>query len=54
MNQDGEGYKYLRGIFLQVSDARIKEKIFVDVQIHELLKDRNFKQILTGKEKAAW
>ena len=54
MNQDVEGYKNLRGKFSQLSDAKIKEGIFVGLPIRELLKDQKFKQILDDKEKAAW
>ena len=54
MNQEGEGYKHLRGKFLQLSDAKIMEGIFVGTQIREVLEDNNFKQILAGNKKAAW
>lgn len=52
MNQNGEGI-FLSGKFTQQSNAKIKEGIFVGPQINEVLKDQTFKQIFTGKEKAA-
>lgn len=52
MNQNGEGI-FLSGKFPQQSNAKIKEGIFVGPQINEVLKDQTFKQIFTGKEKAA-
>ena len=53
MDQEGEAFKYLRLKFPRLSDAKIKEGIFVGPQIREICKDANFDQILKGKEKAA-
>lgn len=54
MNKEGEGFKYLREIFPQLSDAKLKEGIFVGPEIRKLLNDRNFEAILSAKELAAW
>lgn len=54
MNQEGEAFKYLKTKFPHISDAKIKEGIFVGPQIRELCKDENFNRVITGNEKAAW
>jgi hypothetical protein len=54
MNQDGEAFKYLRAKFPRLSEAKVKEGIFVGPQIRDILKDPAFDEILEGKEKAAW
>ncbi|XP_077117201.1 uncharacterized protein LOC143773722 [Ranitomeya variabilis] len=54
MNQEGNAFKYLRGKFPQLSDAKVKEGVFIGPQIRDLLRDGNFDEILQGNEKAAW
>ena len=54
MNQEGEAFKYLKTKFPHLSDAKIKEGIFVGPQIRELFKDETFNRVIEGKEKAAW
>lgn len=54
MDKDGEGFKYLRGKFPQLSDAKVKEGIFVGPQIRKLMKDENYKNLRNINEKAAW
>ena len=54
MNQEGEAFKYLKTKFSHLSDAKIKEGIFVGPQIRELFKDESFNRVIEGKEKAAW
>ena len=54
MNREGEAFKYLKTKFPHLSDAKIKEGIFVGPQIRELLKDGTFNRVIEGKEKAAW
>ncbi|KAI6660741.1 hypothetical protein LOD99_10248 [Oopsacas minuta] len=53
-NEEGEGFKYLKDKFPKVSDAKIKEGIFIGPQIRELFKDLNFEACLNSVEKAAW
>ena len=53
MNRDREGFMYLRGKFPHLSVTKVKEGISVGTQIHELLEDQNFKQVIIGNEKAA-
>ena len=48
------GFKYLYEKFPRLSEAKIKEGIFVGPQICELLRDDTFDHLLRGKEKKVW
>ncbi|GBM45678.1 hypothetical protein AVEN_237916-1 [Araneus ventricosus] len=48
------GFQYLRLKFSKVSEAKIKEGIFVGPQIRQLMKDPVFESKLTEKQAAAW
>lgn len=54
MDKDGEGFAYLKQKFPKLSDAKIKEGIFVGPQIRELMKDEIFDKKLNTLEKTAW
>ncbi|GBM35344.1 hypothetical protein AVEN_90666-1 [Araneus ventricosus] len=54
MDCGGSGVQYLRLKFPKVSEAKIKEGIFVGPQIRQLIKDPAFESKLTKKEAAAW
>lgn len=54
MDKTGEGFLYLRSIFSKLSEAKLKEGIFVGPQIRQLMKDPTFDQKLTAKERDAW
>ena len=54
INKNGTAFHYLRQKFPRLSEAKIKEGIFVGPQIRNLLKDEHFDTILEGKEKKAW
>ncbi|GBP34939.1 hypothetical protein EVAR_26530_1 [Eumeta japonica] len=54
MNKDGGGFQYLKTKFPQISDAKMKEGIFVGPQIRELMKDSNFESTLNEAEQRAW
>ncbi|GBN35656.1 hypothetical protein AVEN_190971-1 [Araneus ventricosus] len=53
MDCGGSGFQYLRLKFPKVSEAKIKEGIFVGPQIRQLMKDPMFESKLTKKEAAA-
>ena len=53
-NKEGEGLQYIKGIFSKVSEAKIKEGVFIGPQIRELFNDPNFKASLNSVEQAAW
>ena len=54
LDRDGPGFQYLKSKFPRISEAKIKEGIFVGPQIHELMTDAQFDAVLTGVEKEAW
>ncbi|GBO14346.1 hypothetical protein AVEN_273594-1 [Araneus ventricosus] len=54
MDCGGNGLQYLHLIFPKVSEAKIKEGIFVGPQFRQLMKDPVFESKLTKKEAAAW
>ena len=54
MDRDGDGFKYLQTKFPRISDAKIKEGIFVGPQIREVLNDEEFADNLNMKELRAW
>jgi len=41
-------------MFPRLSDAKLKEVIFIGPQIQDLIKDEYFDKLLQGNEKAAW
>lgn len=54
MNKDGAGFQYLKTKFPRISDAKLKEGIFVGPQIRELMKDEVFDSKLSKAKKRAW
>jgi hypothetical protein len=48
------GFKYVRNKFPNVSDAKIKEGIFIEPQIRELMQDKQFDEDLNDSERNAW
>jgi len=54
INQEETVFTYLREKFSRLSDAKLKEGIFIGPQIRELIKDEYFDKLLEGYEKAAW
>lgn len=54
IDRNGNGFLYLKEKFPKISDAKIKEGIFVGPQIRELIKDEQFEEKLNVLEKSAW
>ncbi|GBN05352.1 hypothetical protein AVEN_3192-1 [Araneus ventricosus] len=54
MDKTGDGFNFLKTKFPRVSEANIKEGIFVGPQIRQLFKDSTFMKHLNRKEKRAW
>jgi hypothetical protein len=54
MNKEGEGFAYLKQKFPQVSDAKIKEELFVGPKIRALFRDSIFTEKLNKFENRAW
>lgn len=46
-----QAFKYLRGKFPRLSAAKIKESIFVGLQIRQLMKDPTFDLVLEERER---
>jgi hypothetical protein len=53
MDKNGDGFLFLKLKFPKLSDAKIKEGIFVGPQIRTLLKDASFVKKLNSKKPAA-
>jgi len=53
-NQEEAAFNYLREKFRRLSDAKLKEGVFIGPQIRDLIKDEYFDQLLQGDKKAAW
>ena len=54
MAQNSAVFMYLKNKLPRISDAKIKEGVFVGPQIRELIQDVNFEDQLIEVEKAAW
>ncbi|UYV73505.1 hypothetical protein LAZ67_10003849 [Cordylochernes scorpioides] len=54
MDRNASGFAYLKQKFSSLSEAKIKEGIFVGPQIRELQQDGNFQNSLNEVEAAAW
>ncbi|UYV79769.1 hypothetical protein LAZ67_18000591 [Cordylochernes scorpioides] len=54
MDRNASGFAYLKQKFSSISEAKIKEGIFVGPQIRELQQDGNFQNSLNEFEAAAW
>jgi len=54
MHKTGLGLQGVRNKFPNVSDAEIKDGIFIGPQIRELMQDRQFDEDLNETERNAW
>ncbi|UYV62448.1 hypothetical protein LAZ67_2000628 [Cordylochernes scorpioides] len=54
MDRNASGFAYLKQKFSSISEAKIKEGIFVGPQFRELQQDGNFQNSLNEVEAAAW
>ncbi|KAL4721288.1 hypothetical protein ACJJTC_014295 [Scirpophaga incertulas] len=54
MHKDGSGFKFLKEKFPALSDAKLKEVVFIGPDIRKLIKDPLFISSLNDKEKNAW
>jgi hypothetical protein len=52
MDRDGQGFLYLQRTFPRISNAKMKEGIFIGPQIRELMEDQDFERSLNESEKA--
>ena len=54
MNQEEVAFTYLWEKFPRLSEAKLKEGVFIGPQTRDLIKDEYFDTLLQGDEKAAW
>ena len=54
MNQAEAAFTYLQETFPRLSEAKLKEGIFIGPQIWDLIKDEYFDKLLQGDKKVAW
>jgi len=54
MDKTGRGFEYLRNKFPNVSDAKIKEGIFIGPPDQELMQDKQFDEDLNETKRNAW
>jgi hypothetical protein len=48
MNQEADAFSYLREKFPKLSEAKLKEGVFIGPQIRDLIKDEYFDRLLQG------
>src|SRR5215469_18531406 len=54
LNKDGEGFGHLKQMFPKITEAKLKEGIFVGPQIRKVMQHVIFPTKLTDLERAAW
>ena len=54
MNQEEAAFTYLQEKFPRLSEAKLKEGIFIGPQIRDLIKDEYFDKPFQGDIKVAW
>jgi hypothetical protein len=54
MDQNGNGFLYKKQKFLRVSEAKIKERIFVSLQNRQIVKDSKFDETFSEVGVVAW
>ena len=54
LNKDGDCFKYISSKFSFLSEAKLKEGIFVGPNIRSLMKDEIFENVMTQEERMAW
>ena len=54
MDHLGEGFKHICELFPNKTEAKLKQGVFIGLEIRKLLKDENFREKLNPNELAAW
>ena len=54
LDNNSDAFRFLRNKFPQVSDAKIKEGVFIGPQIKKIMADTRFENMLSDREKDAW
>ena len=53
IDKTGPGFEYVRNKFPNVSDAKIKDGVFIGPQIREIIQDKQFAEDLNETERIA-
>jgi hypothetical protein len=54
MNKHGKGFEYLREKFPKISDGKVKEGMFIELQIREIINDDLLGHLLMETKKSVW
>jgi len=54
VNKHGRGFEYLRKKILELSDAKLKEGVFIGPQVCDIINDDLSEHLLMETEKSAW
>jgi len=54
LERDGQALAYMRNKFPKFSEIKVKEGIFVGLEMWEVVKDREFNSNLSDTENAVW
>ena len=54
LHKNGAAFQHLSTVFTGLTAAKLKEGIFVGLQIREVLKDTDFEELFNLKELRAW
>jgi hypothetical protein len=54
MDKESKVFAYLRQKFSKISEAKMKEGIFIGSQIKQLFEDHDFSTELNSTERRAW
>jgi hypothetical protein len=54
IDKTGRGFEYVRNMFPNVSDFKIKEVVFIRPQIRELMQDKQFDEDQNETKRNAW
>jgi len=54
MDKTGHGFEYVRNKLLNMSDAKVKECIFIGTQIRELMQDKQIDEDLNETDRNVW
>ena len=54
VNKHGKDFEYLRKKFLKLTDAKLKEGVFIGLQIHDIIDDDLSEHLLMETEESAW
>ena len=54
LDKNSDAFRYLQKIFPNITEGKLKEGIFIGPQIRKIMKDSQFENLLSVKEKSAW